>query len=58
MGSTPKIPKIEPVPMAAPPVKPEDESVKASGKNERRRIAALMGRKKTVTSQRGNSILG
>ena len=50
-------PDIKPIPKPAPLPKAEDEAVKSAGDDERRRIAAMMGRQKTVTSDRG-SILG
>ena len=52
MGKPPKTPKIEPVKQAPPPVTKEDESVAQSGDAERRRIAAMMSRDKTVRSMR------
>lgn len=48
--------KVQPVKQAAAPVTPEDEQIKLTGDNERRRIAAQRGRGQSVTSQR--SILG
>ena len=61
MGKKPK--KQDPVeaPKPVAPVAPVDEEIKQAGEDERRRIAAQAGRKRTVTSQRDNqrsSILG
>ena len=47
--------KIAPLPKAAPQVTPEDPGVKDAGDAERRRLAALQGRTKTVTSTRNTS---
>lgn len=60
MGKKPKKQKIQPIPRAIPVVTPEDEDIQGVGEDERRRLAALKGRKQTVTSQRGvkSSILG
>ena len=55
MGKPPKTPKIEPVKQAAPPVTAEDDSVTQAGDAERRRIAAMMSRNKTVRSMRPSS---
>jgi len=51
MGN-PKGPDIKPPPKAAPAVTPEDERVTGAGDAERRRLAAMAGRSKTVQSQR------
>ena len=61
MGKKPKQKDPEPIPQAAAPVTAEDESVQQAGADERQRIAALKGRKQSVTSQRpggGSTILG
>lgn len=55
MGSKPKTPDIKPPSKAAPVVTPEDDSVKSDGDAERRRLAAMAGRNKTVQSQRSGS---
>lgn len=52
-----KQPDIKPIPKSAPITKSEDESVQSAGNDELRRLRAMAGRNKTVTSQRG-SILG
>jgi hypothetical protein len=57
MGKKPKKQDVEPVKVAAAPVTPEDEQIKLTGEDERRRIAAQRGRGQTVTSQR-STILG
>ena len=57
MGSKPKKQKVQPVAQPAAPVTEEDESIKMTGEDERRRIAAQKGRKQSVTSER-SSILG
>jgi hypothetical protein len=50
--SKPKLPKIEPPKASAPAVTTEDEASQAAGSDRRRRLAAMMGRDKTVTSMR------
>jgi hypothetical protein len=52
-----KAPDPEPIPKPSPAATPESPEVKAASDSERRRIAAMVGRNQTVTSQRG-SILG
>lgn len=51
MGSKNKAPKVQPIPKAVAPVTPEDEDVKGATDDERRKIAAMQGRSKTVTSR-------
>lgn len=58
---SPSKPDIKPVPKPAPVSKPEDEDVKKAGDDQRRRLAAMKGRRNTVTSKqgaRGATILG
>lgn len=55
--SKPKKQKGQPVAIPAPAVTPEDEAIKKTGEEERRRIAAQQGRGQSVTSQR-STILG
>jgi hypothetical protein len=44
--------KFKTVPKAAPAVTTEDESIKQAAGDERRRLAAMQSRGKTVTSNR------
>lgn len=55
MGLKSDAPKLKPPPKEAPRVTPEDESIKTAGDAERRRLAAMAGRNKTVQSSRAAS---
>lgn len=57
MGKKPKKQKVQPVVQPVAPVTPEDEVIKKTGDEQRRRIAAQQGRGQSVTSQR-KTILG
>lgn len=59
MGLGGSAPKPKPAPLPVPVSKPEDEATKSAVEDERRRIANLQGRKKTITSASGKrTILG
>ncbi len=61
MGKKPKQKDPEPIVQPVASVTPEDEDIKKTGEDERRRIAAQRGRGQSVTSQRpggGSTILG
>lgn len=57
MGKKPKKQKPIEAPKPIAPVTPEDEDIKRTGEDERRRLAAQQSRTQSVTSQR-SSILG
>lgn len=58
MGKKPKKQKAKPVVVPVAPVTPEDEVIKKTGDEQRRRIAAQQGRGQSVTSERMATILG